>query len=897
MSGALVGVLSSLIMATSPLVEEVNYVPRLIGGAPRLRSPCWFDGEVWALSGWKGLEDRELLARHDGQGWRFYRQPEAFPKALVCDGTTRMVVGESSVHRWDGAWRQKAHPRPNPLKVPWSPSFRFAGGSAIVAHTPREAWRWANDEWQPVPLPKAAAGVILSIVPEAPELWFIELARHLGSTADALLAQPGGGRRKAQQVLQRVGQGWALARRGELAAARKIAEEGLRELPHDGQVLFFDARLAWLEQDSPRAGMERVESHLRHANGRFGRARLMNLYGAALDALGDAAQALTWFERAALEYPDAPSLANIAEMHEKLGDEDRAKKWARRAVATGDSQEVTARILERAGVPRPPTLPLQGELWEVSVLAFNPLTGTLERRDVRTLTAAADETGAQEGRLEGARLIEADGTAVWPDDIDPGRPELRAGPIWAPDFEQAALRSASATSGLSGRPPGTILVQAPSLEVRRGGVTQTLTYVPHVRYLLPGGSWGTPDLRAAHSDGERLYWPFFDASTGRSRIQRFTLHPGASEALGAVPGQLAATQVRGQPAWLAGPVHEGPPTLDAIDRPGQLYSLDGATALTELAASPENPARLLPGDGQAVSVRAEGPWRFDGERWVPLPYGALGIPLEGEYLRAFAKPRGHADPPDRYVPAYYPVAVVGSRLWLASRRYWSPREAAPGSWQTFYLIDLERPGPGATELRVEVQARGSLSGLAWRWANVVDGRLFAASESGAAVVEHPRLAFGDRLLTRDWLAVRASGSLLELRSPKHPKTPLSRVQRPLEALPRSSLPVDPLAPLAERRRLLATARKVELTSLHDPPRLLATLSEPGEVASFVEALPWQPSEALYGLPRWRMRFTWADGATLDAWIRSGGWAAPGVGSFEDTGDKLYRQLEALERRR
>ncbi|WIG97480.1 tetratricopeptide repeat protein [Myxococcus sp. SDU36] len=154
--------------------------------------------------------------------------------------------------------------------------------------------------------------------------------------------------------------GWSLVKARRLPEARQVADAALADAPEDGQVRFFDARVAWLERDDPTAALERIESALRAARDSMGRARLLNLYGAALDALGRHAEALDWFHKAFAANESSVDgltgktgdpemshaiLSNIAEMHWRLGQREEARRHAEQAARRGSTTEIVMEIL------------------------------------------------------------------------------------------------------------------------------------------------------------------------------------------------------------------------------------------------------------------------------------------------------------------------------------------------------------------------------------------------------------------------------------------------------------------------------------------------------------------------------------------------------------------------
>ncbi len=151
--------------------------------------------------------------------------------------------------------------------------------------------------------------------------------------------------------LSRLQLGWELLKERRLSEARQFADAALKDDAGDGQVLFFDARLAWLEKDDPQEALRRIPGSLEKARDGAGRGRLYNLYGAALDALGKPAESIVWFEKGMQADPSetAMFLSNIAEAHWKMGQKPEAAQFARKAAARGSSTEIVKTILAEVG--------------------------------------------------------------------------------------------------------------------------------------------------------------------------------------------------------------------------------------------------------------------------------------------------------------------------------------------------------------------------------------------------------------------------------------------------------------------------------------------------------------------------------------------------------------------
>ena len=77
-----------------------------------------------------------------------------------------------------------------------------------------------------------------------------------------------------------------------------------------------------------------------------GRGRLLNLVGCGLDELGRLEEALPWFEQAVQAHPEDPMyLANVAEVHHRLGNTGEALRYAKSALAQGARSEYAQKIV------------------------------------------------------------------------------------------------------------------------------------------------------------------------------------------------------------------------------------------------------------------------------------------------------------------------------------------------------------------------------------------------------------------------------------------------------------------------------------------------------------------------------------------------------------------------
>ncbi len=160
-------------------------------------------------------------------------------------------------------------------------------------------------------------------------------------------------RRRTQRWLTsaRVAKGFQRQLAGDLGEARALCDAALADEPNDAQALFLDARLCWLEQESPQAGIDRAEANFARANAedRVGRAKLLNVAGCACDELKRWPEALGFFIRAHELTPDPMFLCNIAECHFKLGQFADAVRFASQAARKGKRTAIIEQILREHG--------------------------------------------------------------------------------------------------------------------------------------------------------------------------------------------------------------------------------------------------------------------------------------------------------------------------------------------------------------------------------------------------------------------------------------------------------------------------------------------------------------------------------------------------------------------
>lgn len=143
-------------------------------------------------------------------------------------------------------------------------------------------------------------------------------------------------------------EGMRLMQSGKLAEARKVADKAVAIAPLDLEVLYLDLRLAWREANAPAAALEQAGTRLEQldpSQDLSAAGRLFNLLGCACDELKQWPASLEWFQKAAAADPtEATYLANLAEVHEKLGDLGAAREAAKRARKLGADSPVVTRL-------------------------------------------------------------------------------------------------------------------------------------------------------------------------------------------------------------------------------------------------------------------------------------------------------------------------------------------------------------------------------------------------------------------------------------------------------------------------------------------------------------------------------------------------------------------------
>jgi len=145
---------------------------------------------------------------------------------------------------------------------------------------------------------------------------------------------------------------WGHVKNQEYIEARVITDTLLTYDPYNGEFLFLDGRLVWL-MESIDACLEKIEESLQlpgvvHSPvPRQGRAKLLNLKGCAFDELKRWQEALEAFKAAVSEDPESSIYqANLAELHDKLANNEEAIRWATSARKLGSDSEVVNKILD-----------------------------------------------------------------------------------------------------------------------------------------------------------------------------------------------------------------------------------------------------------------------------------------------------------------------------------------------------------------------------------------------------------------------------------------------------------------------------------------------------------------------------------------------------------------------
>lgn len=728
---------------------ELPFTPVLLDKTPRPRSPCWYRNELWVLAGWSVREsyndNREPVARFDGERWRFYTLPLTNPDIMVCDGRTMLVAGETAgkavaYFREAGQWQVALMPDGGS----GNDEFRFAGGAAIVAYTARAMWQWHDRAWRSIPWRAPDADTVLArVIPETAKRWFVVAAVPRGHNWDLAYAHflpLASDRKKAQKQASKMAKDldriWDLVRANDLPRARARLNALLARYPHDGQLLFCDARLTWREQNSPQAGMARAEQHLVYAQGRSGRARLYNLHGTALDEMGQHGAALPWFERAANEFHDPIYFANLAEMYEKLGQHDLALRWAHRALAAGFDSPLCLRILREQGVARPAAATDPGDYqWTITTYGFNPNAGGSSADDLaplETRTLRTDYGGGDGPYRESAgytykvlpRYLLATGVGVWPDDRDDAI-ALRVGPIYSADHAYRAEYSQERSAGAKALPPrGTVSVRRQSFDIRRPHTAPvTVPYLPFTLYrdqdldhlLAP------LDLENAHVTGAHVYIPYYDATAQLTHILRFNVDAvGDSERLGAIAGHAKPFILDDRPVWLS----LGSIGTDWKDRSRlqhaslSFYSLDGRTQIVGGPRPAEDETwRDLSASSRGFVQSSRGVYRFHNGVWTLFTYRTIGIDVVN-----FPLPSGKPGPE---LLAGHPLVLAGDTLWIRDND------------KTFRSVDLNNIGGGAQTHRLRTVRR--LSQVKMRWtASVTDDHVvYLASDRDLVAMQLP----------------------------------------------------------------------------------------------------------------------------------------------------------------
>ncbi|MCP5162403.1 MAG: hypothetical protein H6999_01660 [Hahellaceae bacterium] len=141
---------------------------------------------------------------------------------------------------------------------------------------------------------------------------------------------------------------WKENQAGNLDTAREITQRLLAEGVQNWNMFFLDARLQWRATGKPETAIEVGTRHLdSNLHGGSGKALLLNLIGCAHDELAQYTEALRYFHEAADYDPDQVLFFNnIAEIHHKTGEKNKALEWAKEAKRRGSKAEIITTILQ-----------------------------------------------------------------------------------------------------------------------------------------------------------------------------------------------------------------------------------------------------------------------------------------------------------------------------------------------------------------------------------------------------------------------------------------------------------------------------------------------------------------------------------------------------------------------
>lgn len=141
---------------------------------------------------------------------------------------------------------------------------------------------------------------------------------------------------------------WQANAEGNLEQAKEITQRLLAEGYESASLFFLEARLAWKETGDPAAAVELALPRLKGLHGGTAKAHLINLVGCAYDALGKFAEALAQFKLAADMAPEMVIyFDNIAEIHDKMGDSEKALHGALDAKRRGSRAAIVESIIKK----------------------------------------------------------------------------------------------------------------------------------------------------------------------------------------------------------------------------------------------------------------------------------------------------------------------------------------------------------------------------------------------------------------------------------------------------------------------------------------------------------------------------------------------------------------------
>ncbi|MFX3470803.1 tetratricopeptide repeat protein [Leptospira borgpetersenii] len=156
---------------------------------------------------------------------------------------------------------------------------------------------------------------------------------------------------RSQSVRDRVERGWEHVRKEEYTQAEESVRSALSEYPEDAQALYLDTRLYRLISGSVEAGLQRAQNNLKRAAkfDSFGIAALYNLIGCSFEELSRNEEAIQAIEKATKIVPnESMYIANLAEIHWKIGNKQAAIEYAQKAKRLGKKSELIDAILKES---------------------------------------------------------------------------------------------------------------------------------------------------------------------------------------------------------------------------------------------------------------------------------------------------------------------------------------------------------------------------------------------------------------------------------------------------------------------------------------------------------------------------------------------------------------------